>query len=378
MKKIRLGIIFGTRPEAIKLAPLILKIKNNKNFEAIVINSGQHSLMLNQVLKLFELKPDFNLKVMRKNQNLSDLTSVLFKKINNVVLQSSLDMIVVQGDTTSALVGAMIGFYNNIKVSHVEAGLRTFDLKNPFPEELNRKYISSIATLHFPPTITAKENLIKESISSKNIHVTGNTVVDALEIFKQKTANLQYINLLKSLHYDENKFNILLTCHRRESFTGGVKNICMAIKKIANKYKNTNIIFPVHLNPNVQAVVLTHLKNLDNIHLINPLDYKNLLLLMNKVDLIVTDSGGIQEEAPSFKVPVLVTRRSTERPEGIDAGVSKLIGNDTDSVFRNIEKLLTDRNVYSSMVAKNNPYGDGRATEKIMKCILNYYAKTNT
>jgi UDP-N-acetylglucosamine 2-epimerase (non-hydrolysing) len=374
MKKIKLCVIFGTRPEAIKLAPLILNIKkNNKKFNLVVINSGQHSTMLNQVIKLFNIQVDFNLKVMKKNQNLSDLTSQLFKKIHNIVAHNDFDMIVVQGDTTTALVGAMVAFYNRIEISHIEAGLRTFDLLNPFPEEMNRRFISSIATLNFAPTKIAKFNLMKENISPKKIYITGNTVVDALDIYKQKSFTDDNNKLLKELGLDHNKFNILLTCHRRESFGQGIKNICLSIKEIALKYQHTNIIFPVHLNPNIKNIVLSYLNNCKNIHLVSPLDYRSLLFIMSKVDLIVTDSGGIQEEAPSFNVPVLVTRNFTERPEGIHSGVARLIGTDKESVFKYIEKLITDQRFYRSMISKTNPYGDGKASKKICKSILEYY-----
>ena len=367
MKKIL--FIFGTRPEAIKLAPLILEFKKQKNFITKVCITSQHREMLDQVINFFQLPVDYDLSIMEHNQTLFKISSKIIERIEPVLEEFQPDLIFIQGDASSAFLGALAGFYKKIKIAHIEAGLRSYNKYAPFPEEINRVLVSHIADYHFAPTKKAKENLLKEGIK-KNIWVVGNTVIDALFLALKivKNSEEQYKNFFKFL--DFNKKIILVTGHRRESFGGPFRQICLALKEIAEKFEDEiEIVYPVHLNPNVRKPVFEILSGQKNIHLIEPLSYPYLVWLLEKSYFVLTDSGGIQEEAPSLGKPVLVMREVTERIEGIKAGAAKLVGVKKESIVKNSVKLLTDKNLYQKMAKKKNPYGDGKSTERIVKII---------
>jgi UDP-N-acetylglucosamine 2-epimerase (non-hydrolysing) len=373
MKKIL--FIFGTRPEAIKLAPLILEFKKQKNFITKVCITSQHREMLEQVINFFQLPVDYDLSIMEHNQTLFKISSKIIQSIEPVLEEFQPDLIFVQGDASSAFLGALTGFYKKIKIVHIEAGLRSYNKYAPFPEEINRVLISHIADYHFAPTKKAKENLLKEGVK-KNIWVVGNTVIDALFLALKnvKKSEEQYKNFFKFL--DFNKKIILVTGHRRESFGGPFRQICLALKELAEKFKDEiEIVYPVHLNPNVRKPVFNILSGQKNIHLIEPLSYPYLVWLLEKSCFVLTDSGGIQEEAPSLGKPVLVMREVTERIEGIKAGTAKLVGVKKDSIVKNSVKLLTDKNLYQKMAKKKNPYGDGKSTERIVKIINEKFVK---
>jgi len=373
MKKINILITFGTRPEGIKLAPIIKLIEKQKSkFNLKICSTGQHKEMLNQVLDIFEIKPDIFLDLMTENQSLSLLSSKIFGKMGKVISDLNPDIILVQGDTTTAFLTALIAFYMRIKIGHVEAGLRTYDKYNPFPEEINRQLISRVADFNFTPTKKSSNNLISEGINPETIFITGNTIVDALiwmtEKIKKNKNKTDSNGILKKLKNDK---IILVTMHRRESFGRGLENVCYALKAIASKYKDIKIVYPVHLNPNVKKPVFEILNGIDNIILAEPLGYEYFIWLMHESFFIITDSGGVQEEAPTFKKPVLVIRRKTERTESVDIGVSKIIGTSTDSIIDNASKLIDDENIYNDMITDENPYGDGNASEKILDIIYN-------
>jgi UDP-N-acetylglucosamine 2-epimerase (non-hydrolysing) len=360
-KKYRFLFIFGTRPEAIKLAPLISKLRDIGDVRVCV--TGQHREMLDQVLQFFSIVPNYNLNVMVKNQSLFTVTVRSLKLLEKVIKESRPDLIIVQGDTTTAFVGALAGFYNKIKVAHIEAGLRSFHKFSPFPEETNRVLVSHIADYHFAPTDKAKENLLRESISGENIFVVGNTVIDALfmglDIVNRNER--RFYNYFKFL--DFSKRIILVTGHRRESFGKPFENICYALKEIAQE--NVEIVYPVHLNPNVRGHVYPILSGINNIHLLEPLEYPYLIWLMSKSYLILTDSGGIQEEAPSLGKPVLVLRDVTERTEGIEAGTGILVGTNKKKIVNSTRILLFDPIKYNKMAQSGNPYGDGKSSIRI-------------
>jgi len=371
-KKIRILISFGTRPEGIKLAPIIKVMEKQKDrFELYICSTGQHKEMLEQVIDFFELKPDFELNIMSENQSLSYLTSMVIKGIEHVFLKIKPDIVLVQGDTTTAFLTAFIAYYWKIKIGHIEAGLRTYNKYNPFPEEINRQLISRISDFNFVPTKKAEINLLSEGIEIAKIFFTGNTIVDAInwgmKKIKGKNENKDIKNLLKLTESYEKL--ILVTMHRRESFGIDIKNICNALKKIAEINSNVAIIYPVHLNPNVREPVFSILESIKNIKLIDPLNYELFLWLMNKSYFIITDSGGIQEEAPTLKKPVLVIRNYTERPESVELGISKLVGTSTHSIIENAQILLHNKKEYNKMITDENPYGDGFAAEKIVKII---------
>ena len=372
MSKKKVLFIFGTRPEAIKLAPLIKVFQNERNaFDVKICITSQHREMLKQIIDFFQIKPDFNLNVMKYNQSIFDITSEELKKLDKVLEQYKPDIIFVQGDTTTAFVGALAGFYKKIKVAHIEAGLRSFNKFAPFPEEINRVLISHIADYHFAPTKKAKQNLLREGIKD-NIYVVGNTVIDALQLGLKLIENNEekYKRYFKFLNF--NKKIILVTGHRRESFGEGFKNICNALKEIALKYKDKiEIIYPVHLNPNVQKSVRRVFYKIKNIHLLKPLNYPYLLYLMRNCWLILTDSGGIQEEAPSLGKPVLVMREVTERVEGIKKGTAILVGTDKNRIIKEVEKMLYNQRKYIKMAKVKNPYGDGKTSYQIKNIILN-------
>ena len=371
MKKILL--VFGTRPEAIKMAPLVKQLKaHNKDFEIKVCVTAQHREMLDQVLELFEIEPDYDLNIMKNGQDLYDITSSVLLGIKDVLEDFNPDIVLVHGDTTTTSVSSLAAFYKKIKVGHVEAGLRTNNIYSPWPEEANRQITGVLANYHFAPTQRAKENLLKENKKEENIIVTGNTVIDALFLALEKIKNSpelqQKINhKLSTINYklQNDKKIILVTGHRRENFGEGFINICKALKEIAINNPKIDIIYPVHLNPNVQKPVNELLSEIDNIHLIKPLQYEEFIYLMDKSYFIITDSGGIQEEAPSLGKPVLLMRETTERPEALAAGTVKLVGTNKDKIVQEAQKLIDDKIEYEKMSKAHNPYGDGKASEII-------------
>lgn len=373
MKKILL--IFGTRPEAIKMAPLYWELKNNNtSFDVKVCVTAQHRQMLDQVLNFFEIKSDYDLNLMKKNQTLFDITSTSLKKLEEVITNYNPDLIFVQGDTTTAFVGALSSFYKKIKIAHLEAGLRSYNKYSPFPEEINRVLIGRLADYHFAPTELAKENLVKEGIK-ENIFVVGNTVIDALlmalkKINKNKQLKNEIVNFFRlKINYTYKTKIILITGHRRESFGEGFENICNALKEIALKYQDYSLVYPVHLNPNVREPVNRILKNIKNVFLLEPLEYPYLVWLLSKCYLVLTDSGGIQEEAPSLGKPVLVMREVTERIEGIEAGTAKLVGTNKINIIESVSDLLNNKRNYDKMAKAVNPYGDGKTSSKIRKIL---------
>lgn len=363
MKKVL--FVFGTRPEAIKMAPIIAKMSNySDRLSHKICVTGQHREMLDQILSIFNIVPDIDLDLMEKNQTLASLTSKAVGVMDGVLKKEKPDIVLVQGDTTTAMVGALAAFYQKIPVGHVEAGLRTNDFYNPFPEEINRRLISVLTTYHFAPTQRAYDTLISEGYSKDKVFMTGNTVVDALLTASTK---------INGNDYDKNENNklILVTAHRRENFDKPISNICGALKEITTRNDNVQIIYPVHLNPNISSPVHQLLKDQERIELIPPVDYLSLIRMIKRSYLILTDSGGIQEEAPTFGKPVLVMRETTERPEGIDAGVAKLVGTDKENIIYNVEKLLNDEKEYRKMSQSVSPYGDGKSSERIIDIILN-------
>lgn len=376
MKKI--SIIFGTRPEAIKLVPLILSLRKNPDLFVQVCITGQHRHMLDQVLSLFDIRPDIDLDIMVHNQSLSGLTSSAIRSIEEYVHKSRPDLIIVQGDTTSVLCASIVGFYNKIPIAHVEAGLRTWDINSPFPEEMNRTFVSKIADLHFCPTDLSKKNLLKENILESKIFVCGNTVIDTLLMAVEK---LELIEVKPDgIEYDifsiiKNSKNILITIHRRENYGKGFESICNSIRRLANKYPDVNFIFPVHLNPNVQTVVDEYLRpfSIKNVYLIPPQSYLPFIKLMKMSYIILTDSGGIQEEGPSLGKPVLVLRESTERPEGVEAGTVKLLGTNEMVIETEVSLLIDNTFEYEEMAKIKNPYGEGNSSERITQEILNFF-----
>jgi UDP-N-acetylglucosamine 2-epimerase (non-hydrolysing) len=365
-------IVFGTRPEAIKMAPLVLAFKNEKRFITKVCVTAQHREMLDQVLDFFEITPDFDLNVMKPNQNLFSLTATIIEGMKPVLEEVKPDFVYVHGDTTTSMAVGIAAFYSGTKVCHVEAGLRTFDRKYPFPEEFNRQLTGKIADYHFAPTVLSQNNLLQENINSKNIIVTGNTVIDALLFGINKVNTPNYndseIESLKGILNFQKKI-ILVTGHRRENHGQGLLNICSALNTIAEKNPDTQIIYPVHLNPKVEQPVYELLSGIPNIKLVKPLAYAAFIWLMGKAYLIITDSGGIQEEAPSLGKPVLVTRDTTERPEAVEEGTVLLVGTDTQKIIEETQKLISDINYYKDMSLLHNPYGDGKSCNRIVDFI---------
>ncbi|WP_363321844.1 UDP-N-acetylglucosamine 2-epimerase (non-hydrolyzing) [Otariodibacter sp.] len=377
-RKIRVLTVFGTRPEAIKMAPVAKLLTQDSQFETKICVTGQHRQMLDQVLNLFDLSPDFDLDIMKKGQDLSDITAQILCDLKVVLIEFNPDLVLVHGDTTTTFATTLASYYQQIPVGHIEAGLRTGNLYSPYPEEANRRLTSVLAKYHFSPTTKAKQNLLVEGVSENKIWVTGNTVIDALFSVLQKIQD--NLPLAKKLaeHYsflDENKRIILVTGHRRESFGQGFEQICLALAKIAQAHPDVQIVYPVHLNPNVLEPVKRLLSNIDNIFLIEPQEYLAFTYLMNKAYLILTDSGGIQEEAPSLGTPVLVMRETTERPEAIEMGTVKLVGIDTDEIIRSVNLLLENNEVYQSMSRANNPYGDGQSAQRIVEIIRGLFSK---
>ncbi len=378
-KPLRVLSIFGTRPEAVKMAPVVHALKKHPGIESLVCVTAQHREMLDQILSLFNIQPDFDLNLMKPNQSLADLTAGIFSGLDPVLKQVKPDWILVQGDTTTVMVAALLAYYNQVKVGHVEAGLRTFDKWQPFPEEVNRRVAGVVADLNFTPTGWSRQNLLKEGVPDWRIAITGNTVIDALYAIQQRPAPPEVDQLLQSLDISPHgKRLILVTAHRRENFGQPLENICHALKQLAERYAgNAAIIYPVHLNPNVQEPVYRLLDGILNIKLLDPLDYLPLVHLMKHAHLVLTDSGGIQEEATALGKPTLVLRNVTERPEGVDAGVLKLVGTDVDEIVAQSRILLDDNEAYNRMATAKNPFGDGKAAEKIVSALIAYKEPEN-
>jgi UDP-N-acetylglucosamine 2-epimerase (non-hydrolysing) len=358
--------VFGTRPEAVKMAPVVKLLKETAGIESRVCVTAQHRQMLDQVLDLFNITPDYDLDLMRENQSLSQLSASIFTNLEPVLTDFKPDWVLAQGDTTTVAITSLLCYYHKIKFGHVEAGLRTHDKWQPFPEEINRRIAGAVADLHFAPTEWSKNNLLKEGVDQNIIKVTGNTVIDALQFVSKQEEPKEIADLTNKLATSK---LILVTAHRRENFGAGMENICKALLELS-KEKDVQIVYPVHLNPNVQEPVNRLLKNVENITLLPPLDYLPLVHLMKHATLILTDSGGIQEEAPAFGVPTLVLREVTERPEGVEAGTVKLVGTETSRIKEEAKRLLDDVAEYQKMSKAANPYGDGHASEKIVEALL--------
>ena len=368
MQKIKVITIFGTRPEAVKMAPLVKELENREEIDSKVCVTAQHREMLDQVLNLFNVVPNFDLNIMQTKQTLTGITTKVLEGLEEVFEQEKPDLILVHGDTTTTFAGSLAAFYKQIKVGHVEAGLRTFDKYFPFPEEMNRKLTGAIADLHFAPTVSSKDNLLREGINKENIFITGNTVIDAMEF----TVEDEYIfenEALNNIDY-KNKKVIMVTAHRRENWGEGIENICKSLKHIVENNEDVELIYLVHLNPVVKDVVHSYLENVPRVHLLPPLDTKETHNLMNKCYMIMTDSGGLQEEAPHLGKPVLVLRDVTERPEAVSAGTVKLVGTNIDEIVENANNLIRIPEEYDKMSKSINPYGDGKASERIVDAIL--------
>ena len=370
MKKI--AVIFGTRPDTIKLAPIILELKKEtKYFDTVTIATAQHRQMLDQVLDVFKIVPDYDLNIMKPQQSLATLTESTIAAVDIVLEKEIPDMVIVQGDTTTTFVGSLAAFYRHIPVGHVEAGLRTHDKANPFPEEINRRLTSCMADLHFAPTAMCKKALLREDVDPRNIFVTGNSVIDALRISVKKHYSFS-IHTLNQLAAQNNRI-VLLTMHRRENWGEPMRAACDAVKRLAAAYPSMNFIFPVHLNPVVREVVYGTLSSLSNVFLIEPLDYLDFVNLMARSYLIITDSGGVQEEGPSLGKPILVLRKVTERPEAVTYGTVKLVGLDEARIFSSAKKLLDNKTAYEKMAGAINPYGDGRAAVRTVQAVKKYF-----
>jgi len=376
MEKKKVLIVFGTRPEAIKMMPVIIQMQQSEFLQPIVCVTGQHKQMLQSVLDVFQITPDINLNIMRDNQTLCHIMQAVLVGIQTTIQDIKPDLMLVHGDVTSAVGAALAGFYNHIPVYHIEAGLRTGNIYAPFPEEMNRKLLGSLSQIHYAPTQTARSNLLLENVADNQIVVTGNTVIDALLMMQQKIYNDHALQEYLAGHFqflDKNKKIILVIGHRRENFDGGLSAICHALRTIADTHPDTQIIYPVHLNPNVKNTVYKILDNHSSVFLTEPLDYLPFLYLMMKCYLVITDSGGIQEEAPSFGKPVLVTREVTERPEAVIAGTVKLVGTDAHTLISCVTELLSNEALYKNMAYSHNPYGDGTAAQKIINDIHNRF-----
>lgn len=375
----RVLTIFGTRPEAIKMAPVVQMLESSADIESKLAVTAQHREMLDQVLDLFELVPDYDLDIMKDNQDLFDITSKSLLGLREIIKDSKPDIVLVHGDTTTCFTAALAAFYCEVPVGHVEAGLRSQNLYAPYPEEANRSLVGRIATFHFAPTETARQNLLAENVTESSIVVTGNTVIDALlQVHRRVSQYDPYIwapdlpeTTIKASLSQHRKM-ILITGHRRENFGQGFIDFCNALKEIAGSHPDWLLVYPVHLNPNVQAPVNELLGDLDNIHLIKPQNYLPFVWLLSRCDLVITDSGGIQEEAPSLGKPVLVTREVTERPEAVEAGTVRLVGTAPDRIVSNTVEILNDESIYRKMSNAHNPYGDGNAAERILRHILNH------
>ena len=369
MKKLKVMVVFGTRPEAIKMAPLVLELqKHSDSIETITVVTAQHRQMLDQVLETFSIEPHYDLDIMGKNQSLLDITGKILEKFDPVVKQELPDIILVHGDTTTTFVASLVGFYNQVRIGHVEAGLRTFDKYSPFPEEMNRQMTDNLADLYFAPTSESRDNLLKENHPESAIVITGNTAIDALKLTVQSDYHHEVLDQL-----DPSKKLVLVTMHRRENQGQPMRNVFTALRQMVDIHSELEVVYPVHLSPAVQEAAKDILAGHDRIHLIEPLDVLDFHNLASKSYFIMTDSGGVQEEAPSLGKPVLVLRDTTERPEGVRAGTLKLVGTDPVCVKEAMAVLLTDETLYRKMSQAPNPYGDGRASERIVQAILHYF-----
>ena len=372
MSKIKVMTVFGTRPEAIKMAPLVHELERHDEIQSIVCVTAQHRQMLDQVLDIFKIKPDYDLNIMKQRQTLTTITTGALEGLDNVIKEAKPDIVLVHGDTTTSFVGALAAFYNQVPVGHVEAGLRTFDKYSPFPEEMNRNLTGRIAEMHFAPTKSNKQNLLRENIPEEDIFITGNTVIDAMKTTVRD--DFKFGESLEKADFSGKRV-ILVTAHRRENLGQPLRNICNALKRIANDFPDVQIVYPVHLNPAVREVANEILGNNPSVLLIDPVDVNELHNAMHRSYMIMTDSGGLQEEAPSLGKPVLVLRNETERPEAIEAGTVKLAGIDEDVIYNMAHTLLTDKEEYNKMANAVNPYGDGKASERIVDAILYRFGK---
>ncbi|WP_288855353.1 UDP-N-acetylglucosamine 2-epimerase (non-hydrolyzing) [uncultured Pseudomonas sp.] len=371
--------VFGTRPEAIKMAPVAIALGNDPSVDAKICVTGQHREMLDQVLNLFDLVPDFDLNIMKPSQDLTDVTVRILEGLRGVFAEFVPDVVLVHGDTATTFAASLAAYYHRIPVAHVEAGLRTGDIYSPWPEEGNRKLTGALANLHFAPTQTSQANLLREGVPEQNVLVTGNTVIDALMmvIDRLKTDEQLREGAAKpSSFISPERRIVLVTGHRRESFGDGFERICKALAHIANTHKDVDIIYPMHMNPNVREPVNRVLKDIKNVYLIEPLDYLPFVYLMEKSYLILTDSGGIQEEAPSLGKPVLVMRDTTERPEALEAGTVKLVGTDVETMIAEVDELLNSQSAYDKMSFAHNPYGDGKASHRIVETLKQVFSKS--
>ncbi|WP_294343094.1 non-hydrolyzing UDP-N-acetylglucosamine 2-epimerase [uncultured Clostridium sp.] len=371
MEKIKVMTLFGTRPEAVKMAPLVKELEKCESIESIVCVTAQHREMLDQVLELFKISPNYDLNIMKEKQTLTGITTRVLEGIEDVLEKEKPDIVLVHGDTTTTFAGGLAAFYKQIKVGHVEAGLRTFDKYFPFPEEMNRKLTGALADMHFSPTTAAKSNLLREGVNESSIFITGNTVIDAME----HTVEKDYVfenHRLNEIDF-KNKKIIMVTAHRRENWGEGIKNICESLKDIVEKNKDVELVYLVHLNPIVKDMVEEYLGDVERVHLLPPLDTKETHNLMNRSYMVMTDSGGLQEEAPHLGKPVLVLRDVTERPEAVEAGTVKLVGTNKEVIINEANKLIRDKNEYEKMSRAINPYGDGNASKRIVDNILYYF-----
>jgi UDP-N-acetylglucosamine 2-epimerase len=369
--------IFGTRPEAIKLAPVLMELEKYSDIKSYVCVTAQHRQMLDHVLNIFDIVPDFDLDLMQPGQSLSGLTARVLTDVCEVIKKVSPDLILVQGDTTTVMSSSLAAFYHNIPLGHIEAGLRTGNSKSPFPEEMNRRVTSLVSDYHFAPTVTAKKALLQEGIPDSKIFLTGNTVIDALELVLGKQIPCAVDSILSTagvVNTPHPQKLILVTAHRRENFGEPIESICGGLQLLANRNKNYSILYPVHLNPKIRGPVFRNLEGIENISLIDPVEYDVMAHLMKASDIILTDSGGIQEEAPALGKPVLVMRTETERPDGIDAGTARLIGPDKDNIVNETERLLRNEDAYQKMSSAVSPYGDGQAASRIVEAIASEFS----
>ena len=366
---IKVMTIFGTRPEAIKMAPLVKELEGRKEIESVVCVTAQHREMLDQVLTVFDIKPDYDLNIMKQGQTLSEITSRVLLGLEEVIKKENPNIILVHGDTTTTFAGALAAFYNGVDIGHVEAGLRTWDKYSPFPEEMNRQMVDRITDMYFGPTEVSKNNLLQENISEDKIYVTGNTAIDAMKTTIKKDYNNEIFDWIG------NDKLILLTAHRRENLGEPMRHIFRAVKRIVEEYPDVKVVYPIHLNPKVREVANEVFEGIDRVRLIEPLEVIDFHNFQNKSYIILTDSGGIQEEAPSLGKPVLVLRDTTERPEGIEAGTLKLVGTDEETIYRETKKLLDDKEEYNKMSHASNPYGDGFTSKYIVDAIIDKYTK---
>ncbi|SNS50277.1 UDP-N-Acetylglucosamine 2-epimerase [Anaerovirgula multivorans] len=376
MKRLKVMTIFGTRPEAIKMAPLVKQLQETEEIESILCVTAQHREMLDMVLDLFQLKPNYDLNIMQHGQTISDITVKVLKGLESILQEVKPDIVLVHGDTTTTFIGALAAFYQQIAVGHVEAGLRSGNIYSPYPEEMNRKLTGTLTSLHFAPTEGNYKNLIQEGIKEKNIFITGNTVIDALLQVVKK----DYIfdnHLLNQIDYI-NKKVIVMTCHRRENWGEPMENIFQAIVEVVKKHRNAEVVFPVHLNPKIRSLAEKVMGGVEAIHLIEPLDYEPFANLLNRAHLILTDSGGIQEEAPALGKPILVLRTETERPEAVEAGTVKVVGVEKDIIIKEVDKLLLNSEHYLQMANAVNPYGDGMASKRIVTALKYYFGYIHT